>query len=255
MAEFEIIENKPGILETNLEAVKSELAENLEKYKNLTVTEDSLPVCKDLKRQLSRQSKDIDDFRKKVKKELNIPIKEFEGRCKDLQAMIAEVTGPIDEGIKEIEEKCKEQKIEASKKLIPEVASKYRFKDLDLVEVNPNWGNVSATPQEIKADIETQIRAIIDERHRVKRIKALIEEENKKLSTPMTLEEFKDFEGTEEELVNTIKARAKRIHEIETAARGEKPEPEGSFLVRVYADDSSEVIELLRENGYYAVLR
>ena len=106
------------VLTMNFEEVKSSLEETINKYRGIVVTEESLKDCKATQRDLSKLGKDIDTYRKGVKKEMEAPIKAFEVQCKELIQMVDEANKPIKAGIEEFDNKKRIEKITYAKQII-----------------------------------------------------------------------------------------------------------------------------------------
>lgn len=275
MSEFQIVEINQGNIITNFEETKEELNRDLDVYRNLEVTEDFLPTCKDKRSELRKKSKEIDTLRKQVKAKWIAPLTEFEGKCKELQGIIEEVVTPIDEGIKEFDEKARQEKLEKARDLVEEVAKKMNFSEIDEIEVDPSWGNVSKSQKSIKDEITSQIQLILEKRRneerRIEMFKALVEAENTRLNEKISIEMFRDaIEGDtpDAEIIKIIKNTADLVYTAENAQKdkqvGEEPKEadtgekqplkEEGYLIRIYNDESTadEVVNILMENGFFA---
>lgn len=262
-------------IKQELERIKGDLNTELEKYDGVAVTEESLPICKEIKNNLKRQSRTIDDFRKQVKKELSKPITEFEGKCKELQGLINDVVNPIDEGIREIDEKNRQEKIKSAKKIVKDVARKMKFDDLDRIEIKPSWGNVTTTQKAVKEDVTAQIQNLQAEdrakESRLNTLKTLIEAENKEHGCELDIEDFTHLidKGMEDaEIIESIKKsvnlvlRSKKDEDDKSVAESEKTTeidekaPKNGYLIRVYdsPNTAEDVIRLLENAGYFVNL-
>lgn len=109
MREIELNKQLP-VITINFEEVKASLIENMDIYKGIIVTEESLKDCKSTQKELAGLRNKVDGYRKDVKREMEKPIKEFEGQCKELIGLIEEVERPIKLGITEFDNKRKEEK-------------------------------------------------------------------------------------------------------------------------------------------------
>ena len=107
----------PAVIEYNHEELKSELSEQLQKYKNIVVTEDSIKEFKADKANLNRLKTALEDKRKEVKKQCLQPYKNFEKNIKELVMLIEEPIKVIDSQLKEIENKKKEEKANEIEKI------------------------------------------------------------------------------------------------------------------------------------------
>ena len=100
------------VINANFEEVKASLIETMEKYKGIDVTEDGLKDCKATQKDLAKIRRDIDTYRKLIKKEMTAPIIEFENECKELIDLVKETETPILEGIAIYDEKRRQEKID-----------------------------------------------------------------------------------------------------------------------------------------------
>ncbi len=107
----------PAVIEYNHEELKSELSEQLQKYKNIVVTEDSIKEFKADKVNLNRLKTALEDKRKEVKKQCLQPYENFEKNIKELVMLIEEPIKVIDSQLKEIENKKKEEKANEIEKI------------------------------------------------------------------------------------------------------------------------------------------
>lgn len=189
------------VITMNFEEVKANLVENMEKYKGIVVTEESLKDCKATQRDLAGLRNKIDSYRKDVKKEMEKPIKEFEGKCKELIGLIAEVEKPIKSGISEFDNKRREEKREKAVEIIKEMIKNYELEEkyANQLTVLDKYLNLSATQKSVMEDIEQRAAALKQQQNvdkaRTEMLKATIETTlegiNKTIKTPL---EYKNFE-------------------------------------------------------------
>ena len=102
MSELSIMTRQvPGIAEfENFEDIKAYLAVQLENYRNLTYSEDSLKLAKADKAALNKLKKALDERRKEIKKVYMEPYLRIEAQIKELTAMIDEPLREIDGFVK-----------------------------------------------------------------------------------------------------------------------------------------------------------
>lgn len=150
-----IVQTTNAVVNVNFEEVKTSLTENLEKYKGIVVTDDNLKDCKDIQKGLSKLKKDIDSNRKDIKKQLEAPIKNFEGQCKELVALISEVDAPIKEGIAIFDEMKREEKREYARAMIKEALAEYPLdnKYSNSLTVLDKYTLVATSKKAIKEDV------------------------------------------------------------------------------------------------------
>ena len=102
--------NFPEHIEWNSEEIKARVREEVQMYNGLVYTEDTMKSAKEDRAELNKFKKEIDSFRKEVKKKCLEPYERFEVEVKEIQAIIEETVGMIDSQIKGFEEKQKEEK-------------------------------------------------------------------------------------------------------------------------------------------------
>lgn len=180
MKELEVSKVLP-VINANFEEVKESLNQNLEKYKGIVVTEETLQDCKKTQQDLNKVEKGIEDFRKSVKKDMEVPIKEFEAKCKELTALIAEVKKPIKEGITVFDTKRKEEKKKQAEEIIEECISSLALSEKysRQLTVLDKYINLSASKKSVKEDIEARGQALkVQQDAEIKEIESMKESIN-----------------------------------------------------------------------------
>lgn len=86
--------NNKWQIESNLTEIETQLREVADSYKGIIVTEDTIKDSKKDLADLRKIRTSIEDARKEVKKQWEVPYKEFESKCKNLLAICDE---PIEE--------------------------------------------------------------------------------------------------------------------------------------------------------------
>ena len=82
-------------IDFNYEQAEQYLESLIGDMKGWVIQEADLSFAKDTLADLNKLSKNVEDFRKKHKKEMEKPIKEFETKCKSLVEKINEVYSPL----------------------------------------------------------------------------------------------------------------------------------------------------------------
>lgn len=100
----------PAVLEFNFEDLKKALAERMELYRGLVVTEDGIKAAKQDRADLNKLREAIEAKRKEVKKACMAPYTQFEGRVKELVQLVDAPIAAIDGQLKEYEEKRRADK-------------------------------------------------------------------------------------------------------------------------------------------------
>ena len=94
----------PAVLEFNFEYLKKALAERMELYRGLVVTEDGIKAAKQDRADLNKLREAIDAKRKEVKKACLAPYNNFEARVKELTALVDAPIAAIDKQLQQYEE-------------------------------------------------------------------------------------------------------------------------------------------------------
>ena len=145
----------PAEIGFNFEELKTELAERLEHYRSLVVTEDSIKEAKADRAKLNKLRTAIDTRRKDIKAEYLKPYNAFEGKIKELTLLIDEPIKVIDsqlDGFEDRRKEAKKQQIQAAYEArIPDAV-----KEIIALEriFDKRWLNVSVTMAKIDEDME-----------------------------------------------------------------------------------------------------
>lgn len=145
----------------NKEQLKAELTEQLEYYKGIVVTEDSMKDAKSDRATLNNLRTAIDDQRKAVKKQVEGLYKPFENDCKELIAMIDKPIAMIDSQVAALDDVRKKEKLAA----LTEFFGKINTLDFVRLEdvLNPKWSNKSIKLDKLKDEISGNIQRIVDD--------------------------------------------------------------------------------------------
>lgn len=235
--EFQVTEFVEPKISINFETLKAELTANLDIYKGLVVTEETLAGSKATQKELAGLRVKIDTYRKEKKKELETPIKHFEAQCKELIALVESVEQPIKDGIKVFDDQKKEEKRQQALAIIAEVAAetglneKYAAK-LDVLD---KYTNLTATAKGVREDVETRAFALKVEQDREKErldiIVSVLESENSRLKTKLTLDLWQrdiNADVPTSDIIAKIKAQAAVVYEAENKPVEPPKEPEAT---------------------------
>lgn len=145
----------PHEIKFNKDELKAELSANLEKYKGLVVTEDTIPDAKEVRAKVNKVASAINDEKKRVKKIMSEPVTRFENDVKELLAMCESVSSAIDVQIKAFEEEAKAAKKTALKKAFDAAVSEIaEYASFDEV-FDPRWLNATFAQKDAEAAIAT----------------------------------------------------------------------------------------------------
>ena len=100
---LQVIQNTK--LSANFAEMEVALTEFIEPYTKVIVSEDAIGIAKADRAKINAVSKNIDSYRKMVKKAYTEPLKEFEEKCKSLTAICDRGIHNIDDQLSEYEQK------------------------------------------------------------------------------------------------------------------------------------------------------
>ena len=233
MKELEVNKQLP-VIKANFDEVKESLNQSLEKYKGIIVTEETLQDCKKTQQDLSKVKNGIETFRKSVKKDMEVPIKEFEAKCKELVGLIGEVEQPIKDGITIFDSKRREEKKIKALEFIKEAAAKHGLdeKRASKLTVIDKYLNLSASGKSVKEDVEQRALMLLQEQDRelgvIQVINGTIKAVNEGISTKLKIDDFKtliEMNTPVARIIEEIHKRSERIKEAEKPKEEIKVDP------------------------------
>ena len=164
MTEFKITSDLSAIrgqvISANFDEVQEWLETNLEPYRELAVTPETISTAKSYRANIRKVRDRIDDSRKEAKKAALAVYEEFEQKCKTLTSICDEAANAIDSQVKAIEEKTATEKIE-------KLHGEYIAMTDDEVELycpwgcinNPKWRNATYKYDDAVAEITEAIES------------------------------------------------------------------------------------------------
>lgn len=289
MREIEINKQLP-VITMNFEEVEGSLQETMKKYEGILVTEENLKGCKATQKDLAGLRNKIDTYRKGVKKEMEAPIKEFEGKCKKLISLISDVENPIKEGIKIYDDKRREEKKQKALEIINAAIKDFELEKefADKLDLKDSYLKLTGSIKSIKEDVEMRAtmlkREQEDKNTRIKMLEVSVKNEidrvNEKIKTKLDYENFKVYVSKDyplERILTEINKQADIILKAENNTKQEikeEKEPvkmpldtsnkvveepkkeikEDKFFVDVYVEHNLDMIQalskFLKDNGY-----
>ena len=148
----------------NFEELKGQLKESLEKYQNLTFTEEQIRLAKTDRATLNKLKDAIETKRKEIKAKCLRPYEEFEIKIKELVKLIDEPINNIDGQIKRVEEEKKNQKVLEITKIFDKYAVENNINELITCQriFNQKWLNTSYKISSIEQEIKDTTKNIAD---------------------------------------------------------------------------------------------
>lgn len=154
----------PAAIECNADEVKAQLAEKLEYYNNLVVTESGIKEAKADKANLNKLRTAIDDRRKEVKKQCLAPYEAFETACKEILAMIDKPITAIDTQLKTFADAVVTEKRDALQAHFNSIASEKHAEWIDINRIlNPKWKNSTMKLDALKREISEAVDRLLAE--------------------------------------------------------------------------------------------
>ena len=111
MEELQVrVEQTPGAVTWNFEDLKAALRSEMESYKGLVYTDETIPVAKKDRALLRKLKEMVEDRRKEIKNRCLEPYTLIESQAKELTALIDEPINLIDQQVKKYEREQKEKR-------------------------------------------------------------------------------------------------------------------------------------------------
>lgn len=151
----------PAEIGFNFDELKSELAERLEHYNGLIVTEDGIKEAKADRAKLNKLRTAIDTRRKDIKREYMGPYNEFEARIKELTLLIDEPIKAIDTQLDSYEERRKEAKLEKIKEAYEETIPSAVKEIIPLERIlDQKWLNATTSMKSVGEELENWAKRV-----------------------------------------------------------------------------------------------
>lgn len=107
-------------IEWNFEELKAEIAQKVEPYTNLVLTEDQIKEGKKDVASLRKLIKALEDKRKDIKSQILVPYDKFEAKEKELVAVVQEAVDNIKSQLDEAEKKRQDEKLKKVREIYQE---------------------------------------------------------------------------------------------------------------------------------------
>lgn len=149
---------KMEAIKFNYEELKGGLQESLKKYQNLVYTSQNIKEAKDDRATLNALKKSLNDEKIKIKKEFEVPYKDFEDKIKELIELVDKPASEIDKQVKIFEEAEKVKKRESIENIYAENIGSYT----DLIPLqqiyDSRWENKTYKETDIKKEIQDIVK-------------------------------------------------------------------------------------------------
>lgn len=149
---------KMEAIKFNYEELKGGLTASLKKYQNLVYTDDNIKEAKDDRATLNALKKSLNDEKVKIRKEFEVPYKDFENKIKELIELVDKPASEIDKQVKAYEEKEKAKKRETINTIYSENIGSYA----ELIPLeklyDPRWENKTYKETDITKEIQDVVK-------------------------------------------------------------------------------------------------
>lgn len=149
---------KMEAIKFNYEELKGGLQESLKKYQNLVYTSQNIKEAKDDRATLNALKKSLNDEKIKIKKEFEVPYKDFEDKIKELIELVDKPASEIDKQVKIFEEAEKVKKRESIENIYAENIGSYA----DLIPLqqiyDSRWENKTYKETDINKEIQDIVK-------------------------------------------------------------------------------------------------
>lgn len=148
----------------NVEDIKKQLAEQLEKYQNLVVTEDNYKDMEKTKREIVKYRTAIKNFGTEQKRLLKEPYDKFVDELKDVLLEVDRVEQPLVKQLAYFEEQEQAAKKEKVESIVAEKIKLYGLREEYLGFINYDskwWQNKTSKLSDVAANIEEQVKGLV----------------------------------------------------------------------------------------------
>lgn len=154
-----VVSENTQIFAWNKDEIKEYFEQQLEKYKDLVVTEDNYKDMVTAKNEIVKYRTTLDKFCKEKKRELKRPIEIFENEVNEVLKVVYDAEKPLAEQIKYFDEKEQQIKIDAINKFIDDMKTKYDVRDeyIEQLQRDKRWLNKTMKMKDIQTHIESMM--------------------------------------------------------------------------------------------------
>lgn len=157
----------PAKLEiTNYDFLEQSVSDLVEKYKGMVVTDDTTTEARKSQAELNAAIKQIEDFRKAIKKEYNEPYNAFKASTDKLKASLEAAKQPIKDALDKYAEEAKRERQIMAKKDLNDILEARDLKPDD-VEMQDAWFGTQLSKIERLKQMAAAADGVIAERKRI----------------------------------------------------------------------------------------
>ena len=166
---------KPAKLEiSNFDDLSKSVTMLVEKYKGMVVTDDTTTEARKSQAELNAAIKQIEDFRKAIKKEYNEPYNAFKASTDKLKASLEAAKQPIKDALDQYAEEAKRERLVMAKKDLNDILEARDLKPDD-VEMQDAWFGTQLSKIERLKQMAAAADGVISEHKRIATERELVE--------------------------------------------------------------------------------
>lgn len=136
------------------------------RYADIVVSLDTEKDVKKIRAEMKKVVKAMDDKRKKIKREYNQPLAEFEQKIKAINTVINNVIDPIDKGLKELDQLEREKRRDEVQAIIDETTLSYGI-PAELITIQDSWLNKSKSTLQKTKEIAFEVETVFNEKEKM----------------------------------------------------------------------------------------
>ena len=224
-----------GTIDSNLDAVKASIESYIKDYENYVVSEDTVKDSKQLVTDLRKQKNALDDERKQIKKDWNVPFTEWEKKAKDVIALYDKPILLINDQLLKFEEDRKSKKRAdirvAYVEIVDAIDMNNELEDYYPIEkiYDSKWENASVSMKSIKEEIQQKLETVGMQIDTIRSMESEfedkgLEEFKKTLNLQLAVQLMNQYKKQKEEILarQEEERKAKEERERLEAERAEK---------------------------------
>lgn len=231
------IEVQPGIVKFDgFEKLKQEALQLAEMIEQVEVTDENIQTSKKLLAAVNKRTKEIEDRRIAIKKEILEPYDKFEKQVKEIISIVKEANDVVRQQVRELEEREREEKRQKIKEIFDKRIKHYSFGDVFTFDhfITPKHLNKSVS---IKSVEEQMVEWLEKKDQDMKVINSL----HNKHDVLMEYLDTKDLSVA----INIVNEREQRKREMEQKEREKKAETiKQSFIIRLSDEKDCKLVEM-----------
>lgn len=125
----------------NADLLKNYVKKQIDRYKDLLITDETLTEAKKSRADLNKLNKALSSQRTAIKKEILKPFAQIESVLRKLEADTKQASGSIDQGVKQLENRQRQAREDNLKAYLAELIVKYPYLQTIEIKIPEDWTN------------------------------------------------------------------------------------------------------------------